>query len=303
MSSELLSLEGVSKVFTVGLFSRRQVWALKEVSFQVKVGEVFALVGESGSGKTTTGRIILRLEKPSAGRVLFEGKDIFSMGREYTRLVSAVFQDPRSSLNPRMKVRHIVEEPLVVHKEKERKEKVVRALAMAGLDESFLERRPEELSGGQRQRVAIARAIVLKPRLVVADEPTSSLDMSYRKGILELFLKLKEEGISTLLITHDMRAVQMVSDRVGVLYRGRLVESGPSSEVLQRPLHPYTQHLLESLPAVHPSGRKNLQEDDFPEESDTFCPFFHLCKYRLPDCEEKVREVKSDGRVVFCNLY
>lgn len=303
MSGEFLSLEGVSRVFTVGLFSRRQVWALKEVSLKINRGEIFALVGESGSGKTTTGRIILRLEKPSSGRVLFEGKDIFSMGKEYTKLVSVVFQDPRASLNPRMKVGQIVEEPLLVHGERDRRERVIRALTMAGLDESFLDRKPEELSGGQRQRVAIARAIVLKPRLVVADEPTSSLDMSYRKGILELFLRLKDEGMSTLLITHDMRAVQTVSDRVGVLYRGRLVESGLTSEVLRKPLHPYTQHLLNSLPATHPSQRKDAQEEYSSEESSSPCPFFHLCKYRLPACERQLREVNVDGRIVFCNLY
>jgi len=266
MKEELLRIEKLSKVFTVGLFSKKSIWAVKEVSFEIGYGEIFSLVGESGSGKSTIGKVILRLEKPTSGRVLFEGKDPFQMGKEYTRLVSVVFQkptsgrvlfegkdpfqmgkeytrlvsvvfqDPRSSLNPRMKVGEIVQEPLLVHKEKDRKEKVLQALLMAGLEESFLERRPEELSGGQRQRVAIARAIVLKPKLIVADEPTSALDMSYRAGILELFLTLKEEGISTLLITHDIRAVERVSDRVGVLYRGKLVELGLSKDVLKNPL-------------------------------------------------------------------
>ncbi|MCS7196953.1 MAG: dipeptide/oligopeptide/nickel ABC transporter ATP-binding protein, partial [Aquificaceae bacterium] len=190
MREELLRIEKLSKLFTLGLFFKRQVWALREVSFEVKRGEIFALVGESGSGKSTAGKVILRLEKPTSGSVLFEGKDPFRMGKEYTSLVSAVFQDPRASLNPRMKVRDILEEPLLVHGEKDRREKAVRALQKAGLDVDFLERKPENLSGGQRQRVAIARAIVLNPKLLVADEPTSSLDMSYRAGILELFSKL-----------------------------------------------------------------------------------------------------------------
>ncbi|MDW8294171.1 MAG: ABC transporter ATP-binding protein [Aquificaceae bacterium] len=302
MREELLRIEKLSKLFTLGLFFKRQVWALREVSFEVKRGEIFALVGESGSGKSTAGKVILRLEKPTSGSVLFEGKDPFRMGKEYTSLVSAVFQDPRASLNPRMKVRDILEEPLLVHGEKDRREKAVRALQKAGLDVNFLERKPENLSGGQRQRVAIARAIVLNPKLLVADEPTSSLDMSYRAGILELFSKLKGEGISTLLITHDLRAVERIGDRVGVLYRGRLVEVGPAMDVLKKPLHPYTQYLISTMPVRHPSLRREYGED-FSEDFEALCPFFSRCKQRLKECEEGVKEVRIDGRVVSCNLY
>ncbi|MEN3027888.1 MAG: ABC transporter ATP-binding protein [Aquificaceae bacterium] len=302
MREELLKVEKLSKLFTIGWFSKRQVWALREVSFEVKGGEVFALVGESGSGKSTAGKIILRLERPTSGNLLFEGKDPFRMDKEYTRLVSAVFQDPRASLNPRMRVRDLLEEPLLVHGYKDRKERVVQALQKAGLDADFLERKPESLSGGQRQRVAIARAIVLNPRLLVADEPTSSLDMSYRAGILELFLKLKGEGISTLLITHDLRAVERIGDRVGVLYRGKLVETGSALDVLKNPLHPYTQYLISTMPVRHPSLRREYGED-FSEDFETLCPFFSRCKHRLKECEEGVKEVKVDGRVVSCNLY
>ena len=238
MKSSLLSLERISKLFKVGLFTKRLVWAVRDVSLSVGHGEVFSLVGESGSGKSTIGKLILRLERPTSGLIHFEGNDPLKMGREYTKLVSAVFQDPRSSLNPRMKVSEIVEEPLLVHGISQRKERVIEALQKAGLGEEFLERRPESLSGGQRQRIAIARAIVLRPKLIVADEPTSSLDMSYRAGILDLFLKLKEEGISTLLITHDLRAVERIGDRVAVLYKGRIMEMGSAQEVLKRPLHP-----------------------------------------------------------------
>ncbi|MCS7306938.1 MAG: ABC transporter ATP-binding protein [Aquificaceae bacterium] len=301
--SELLKVEHLSKVFTVGLFSKRHVWALKDLSFDVKHGEVFALVGESGSGKSTTGKVILRLEKPTSGRVLFEGKDPFQMGKEYTRLVSAVFQDPRASLNPRMNVEEIVGEPLLVHGEKGSKDKIVDALKKAGLGEEFLKAKPENLSGGQRQRVAIARAIVLKPKLIVADEPTSSLDMSHRAGILELFLKLKQEGISTILITHDLRAVERVSDRVGVIYRGMLVELGSKEEVLKDPLHPYTQYLINSMPAKHPAERKEHVQELTQEEVQSPCPFFAQCPKKIPECRGELKEVRLNGRFVLCNLH
>lgn len=303
MKEELLKIEKVSKIFTVGLFTKRTVKAVDQVSFSINYGEIFSLVGESGSGKSTIGKLILRLEKPTKGSILFEGKDLYTLRKEYTRWVSAVFQDPRNSLNPRMRVEEIVEEPLLVHGFKNRKEEVIRALQKVGLNKEFLSRRPEDLSGGQRQRVAIARAIVLKPKLIVADEPTSSLDMGYRAGILDLFLKLKEEGISTLLITHDLRAVDRIGDRVGVLYKGKLVEMGYSEDVLKKPLHPYTQYLINTMPVRHPSQRKMEIQDYSQDESLTVCPFFSKCVYRLRECEEEVKEVVVDGRFVSCNLY
>ncbi len=303
MKEELLRLEKVSKSFTFGLFKKRTIRAVKEVSFSIGYGEIFSLVGESGSGKSTIGKIILRLEKPDKGEVFFEGKGIYSLGKEYTKQVSAIFQDPRNSLNPGMKVKQIVEEPLLVHGVENRKEEVIKALEKAGLGEEFLERKPENLSGGQRQRVAIARAIVLKPKLIVADEPTSSLDMSYRAGILDLFLRLREEGISTLLITHDLRAVERIAHRVGVLYKGKLVEMGKVQEVLKNPKHPYTQYLLETMPVRHPSQRKREFKDYSQGEEESPCPFFPMCAYRLKECEKEVKEVSIDGRLVSCNLY
>jgi len=303
MKSSLLSLERISKLFKVGLFTKRLVWAVRDVSLSVGHGEVFSLVRESGSGKSTIGKLILRLERPTSGLIHFEGNDPLKMGREYTKLVSAVFQDPRSSLNPRMKVSEIVEEPLLVHGISQRKERVIEALQKAGLGEEFLERRPESLSGGQRQRIAIARAIVLRPKLIVADEPTSSLDMSYRAGILDLFLKLKEEGISTLLITHDLRAVERIGDRVAVLYKGRIMEMGSAQEVLKRPLHPYTQYLISTMPVKHPSQRKVYLEEIPQEDWEGVCPFLSQCKYRLKECKEGVKEVMVDGRILSCNLY
>ncbi|MFN3976322.1 MAG: oligopeptide/dipeptide ABC transporter ATP-binding protein [Aquificaceae bacterium] len=303
MKEALLSLENISKSFTIGLFKKKTIRAVKEVSLSIGYGEIFSLVGESGSGKSTIGKLILRLERPDEGKIFFEGKDPFKMGKEYTRAVSAVFQDPRTSLNPRMKVWEIVEEPLLVHGFSKRKEKVVEALQKSGLGEEFLERKPDSLSGGQRQRVAIARAIVLKPKLIVADEPTSSLDMSYRAGILDLFLKLREENISTLLITHDLRAVERIGDKVAVLYRGRLMEVGRAQEVLKKPLHPYTQYLISTMPVKHPSQRRESVYE-FPEEGwEGACPFLPQCRYRLAECKEGVKEVVVDGRILSCNLY
>lgn len=301
--SSLLTFRDVSKLFLLGLFKKRRVWALKGLTFEVKRGEVFALVGESGSGKTTAGKIVLRLEEPTQGEVLLDGKPIHAYGKEYTRKVSMVFQDPRASLNPRLRVREIVEEPLVVHGIKDRKERVLRALRLAGLDESFLERKPESLSGGQRQRVAIARAIVLEPELIVADEPTASLDMSYRAGILELFKDLSKRGVSVLLITHDIRSVQRIANRVGVLYKGVLLEAGTKEEVLKNPLHPYTQYLLSSVPARHPSERKTYPLEEYEQEGEYACPFFARCEKRLPECAQRLREVVFDGRFLRCNLY
>ncbi|MFN3870343.1 MAG: ABC transporter ATP-binding protein [Aquificaceae bacterium] len=303
MKERLLRLEKVSKSFTFGLFKKRTIRAVKEVSFSIGYGEIFSLVGESGSGKSTIGKLILRLEKPDKGDVFFEGKNPYLLGKEYTKEVSAIFQDPRNSLNPRMKVRQIVEEPLLVHGVEKREEEVIRALKKAGLGEEFLKRRPEDLSGGQRQRVAIARAIVLKPKLIVADEPTSSLDMSHRAGILDLFLKLKQEGISTLLITHDLRAVERVADRMGVLYKGKLVEMGIVQEVLKKPLHPYTQYLMETIPVKHPSQRRRDYKEYSQSEEESPCPFFPMCAQRLKECEKEVKEVTVDGRFVSCNLY
>lgn len=303
MKSKLLEVKKVSKYFTVGLFKKKIIRAVNEVSFSIEQGEIFSLVGESGSGKSTIGKLILRLEKPTQGSILFEGKDTYSLGKEYTKWVAAVFQDPRNSLNPRMTLYEIIEEPLLVHGFKNRKEEIIRAIQKAGLSEELLSRKPEDLSGGQRQRVAIARAIVLKPKLIIADEPTSSLDMSYRAGILDLFLSLKGEGVSTLLITHDLRAVERISDRVGVLYKGKLVEMGYTEDVLKKPLHPYTQYLITSMPIRHPSERKREITDLSEEEEYTLCPFFLKCPYRIKECEERIKEVMVDGRFVSCNIY
>ena len=302
----VLRVRNLTKVFRVkkGLFRREPFYALSGISLDVRRGEVLGVVGESGSGKTTLGKIVLRLERPTSGEVLFEGRDIFSLGKEYTRMVSVVFQDPRNSLNPRMRVKEIVEEPLLVHGEKERERKVMEAISRVMLDPELASRKPDDLSGGQRQRVAIARAIVLKPKLIVADEPTASLDVSVREEILKLFRSLREEGISFIFITHDMRVIEKIADRVAVIYGGRLMEIGEKEEVLKSPLHPYTRFLLSNVPVKHPRERRETEveeiEYDIPKEG---CPFAPRCPEYREECSSLVRRSQLDGRVVYCNLY
>lgn len=304
--STLLELKGVSKAFKVkkGLLSSSLFHALRSITLSVNKGEVLGIVGESGSGKTTLGKLILRLEEPSQGHILFEGRDIFSLGREYTKKVSVVFQDPRSSLNPRMKVREIVEEPLLVHGYKDRRGRVEEVVGKVRLPFEFLERKPEDLSGGQRQRVAIARAIALKPSLIVADEPTSALDVSVQWEILTMFRSLKEEGIAFLFITHDIRVVERIADRIAVIYGGILMELGNKEDILGNPLHPYTKFLLSNVPVKHPRDRR---DDTFTEEEyevpDSGCPFAPRCPEYRSECSTTLRRVEINGRLVNCNLY
>ncbi|WP_333784258.1 oligopeptide/dipeptide ABC transporter ATP-binding protein [Thermocrinis sp.] len=301
----LLSIQNISKAYRlyVGPFKTKDFFALRDVSLQVKAGEILALVGESGSGKTTLGKLVLRLEKPTKGKILFDGVEISNFGKEYTRYVSVVFQDPASSLNPRMSVKETLEEPLIVHGYKGRGERILNVLLEAGLSEEYLHRKTYQLSGGQKQRVAIARATVLGPKLLVADEPTASLDASLRRGILELFLKLKLKGVSVLLITHDIRSVEYVADRVAVLYKGRLLELGTKEQVLKTPLHPYTKYLIQNIPAEHPSQRKTIQAFELETHTEEACPFYPLCEHRMEECRTELKEAFIDGRLVLCNIY
>ncbi len=239
-----------------------RVRAVDDVSFEVEEGETFGLVGESGSGKTTTGRCVLRLVEPTSGEITFRGRDVLALSggelRRARRQMQAVFQDPLSSLNPRMRARDIVEEPLIIHGlagRAERRARVAALFDLVGLDTVDMERRPGELSGGQRQRVALARAVALEPALIVADEPVSSLDVSVQAQVVNLLLDLQSRlGLTYLFIAHDLRLVENICSRVAVMFRGRIVEMAGTPALFGSPRHPYTRALLSAIPVPDPDA-------------------------------------------------
>jgi peptide/nickel transport system ATP-binding protein/oligopeptide transport system ATP-binding protein len=251
-------------------FVRKQGWfrpssvvkAVDDVSFTIGAGEMFGLVGESGSGKSTTGRCILRLIEPTSGEVLFRGENVLEFSTERMRSarrdMQIVFQDPYSSLNPRMRVGEIVEEPLIIHKlgtRSERRARVAELFGLVGLDAAFVERYPHEFSGGQRQRIGIARALALNPALVIADEAVSALDVSIQAQVVSLLLELKDRlKLTYLFIAHDLRLVEEICTRVAVMYMGRIVEMGDTRALFANPTHPYTKALLSAIPVLDPDA-------------------------------------------------
>ena len=261
----LLDVRDLTKIYRQrhGLFGRAtEARAINRVSFSIEQGETFGLVGESGSGKTTTGRCILRLIEPTSGQVAFKGQDVLALDRralrESRRHMQMVFQDPYSSLNPRMRVETIVEEPLVIHgigTKAERVARVAELLAHVGLDPELRRRYPHEFSGGQRQRIGLARALALNPSLIIADEPVSALDVSIQAQVINLLIDLQARfALTYLLIAHDLRLVRHVCTRVAVMYRGRIVELGPTEAVYERAEHAYTRALLSAVPQPDPDA-------------------------------------------------
>ena len=316
----LLEVQNLKKYFPMrgGVFSRVRAWikAIDDVSFHVYAGETLGLVGESGCGKTTTGKCITRLEQPTSGSVLFEGKDVIDMDAEELRLLrrdlQIIFQDPYGSLNPRMRVGDIVGEAFIIHRmasAKERHDRVEELLKVVGLSPYHARRYPHEFSGGQRQRIGIARALALNPKLVICDEPVSALDVSIQSQILNLLNDLQEEfRLTYIFIAHNLSVVQHISDRVGVMYLGRLVELTDSTTLYASPKHPYTQALLSAIPVPDPDFKKEriVLEGDVPSslEPPSGCSFHTRCSYCQAICKEvrpEWREIE-EGHFVACHL-
>jgi oligopeptide/dipeptide ABC transporter ATP-binding protein len=317
---ELLRVRGLTKRFPISrrLLGRPEAWltAVDRVDLELARGETLGLVGESGSGKTTLGRCILHLLPPDAGTVTFDGIDLGSLSgrrlRAMRREMQIIFQDPFGSLNPRMRVGAIVAEPLIIHglcRRPDRPRRVAELLAMVGLDADCAERYPHEFSGGQRQRIGIARALAVSPRLVIADEPVSSLDVSVQAQVLNLLVDLQERlGLTYLFIAHDLAVVRHISDRVAVMYRGRLVEVGPAAEVYARPLHPYTRALLESVPVGDPDrrGPRHVLAGEPPSPVGDLpgCAFASRCPLVEERCRRETPALREQGpgRQAACHL-
>jgi oligopeptide/dipeptide ABC transporter ATP-binding protein len=288
--------------------------AVDGVSFEIRKGETLGLVGESGCGKSTVGRSILRLIEPTAGQVRFNGLDLLGLAqsevRRLRREMQIVFQDPYSSLNPRMKIGQILEEPLIVHGlggRSERGARVTELLDMVGLSPEHRDRYPHEFSGGQRQRVVIARAIALDPKFIVCDEPVSALDVSVQAQVVNLLQDLQDRlGLTYLFISHALPVVRHIATRVGIMYAGKLVEMATAAEVFRNPLHPYTRLLLSAVPSPDPESRQShtASETGIPDSARpaTGCSFYLHCPIRRPECQENEPEMTevSPGHWVSC---
>jgi oligopeptide/dipeptide ABC transporter ATP-binding protein len=309
----LISVRGLVKHFPVE-GSDDVVRAVDGVSFEIFAGETLGLVGESGCGKSTVGRCLLRLIEPTAGSVNFQGRDVLSLNkkelREIRREMQIIFQDPYASLNPRMKVGDIVAEPLVIHNQgnkRERRDRVAGLLRRVGLDPDYMNRYAHEFSGGQRQRIGVARSLALNPKLIVADEPVSALDVSVQAQVVNLLQELQEEfKLTYLFISHGLAVVEHISTRVAVMYLGRIVEIAGAADLYAQPLHPYTQALLSAIPIPDPKQKRKriiLQGDvPTPINPPSGCRFRTRCPIAIEECahiDPELREV-SPGHHVAC---
>ena len=322
MSDAVLKVGNLKVHFPVkgGLFTKKQVVkAVDGVSFEIYPRETFGLVGESGCGKSTTGRAIVKLYEPTSGTVYYHGEDVTKIKgshlAEFRRNVQMIFQDPYASLNPRMTVGEIIREPMDIHHifntKEEREQRVRELLDIVGLKPDHIRRYPHEFSGGQRQRIGIARTLALNPQFIVCDEPISALDVSIQAQVINLLEHIqKEMGISYLFIAHDLSMVKHISDRIGVMYLGNLVEIGDSDDVYHRPLHPYTQALLSAVPIPDPrvarEKKRIVLEGELPSPLDTpsGCVFRTRCPNATERCaREKPGMVNVGKRTVACFLY
>jgi oligopeptide/dipeptide ABC transporter ATP-binding protein len=316
----MLEVRNLKKYFPVrrGVLSRvvSHVKAVDDVSFTIDKGETFGLVGESGCGKTTTGRAVLRLIEPDSGEVKFEGVDMLKLGssalRGLRRNMQIIFQDPYASLNPRMTIRSIIGEPFAIHRiasGSDRDDRVAALLKTVGLEPSVMNRYPHEFSGGQRQRVGIARALALHPKLIVADEPVSALDVSIQSQIINLLADLQSQlGLTYLFISHAIPVIEHISTRIGVMYVGKLVEVGTSRQICTNPRHPYTQALLSAVPIPDPAAKKQriVLKGDVPTaiHPPSGCRFHPRCPIAVERCkiEEPPLRPLDDGRQAACHL-
>ena len=303
---------------TTGMFTSKPLKAVDDVSFSIRRGETLGLVGESGCGKTTVGRTLLHLYKPTAGEIWFDGKKIETKKDilEYRRRSAMVFQDPYSSLNPRMTVADIIGEPLDVHKmyssAQERQDRILDLMAKVGLNSEHANRYAHEFSGGQRQRIGIARALAVNPQFVVCDEPVSALDVSIQAQVINMFDELQDQmGLTYLFIAHDLLVVRHISDRIAVMYLGKMVELADAKEIYDHPLHPYTKSLMSAVPLPDPKkARENKRivlSGDIPSplNAPSGCPFRTRCPHATEACAASMPEFKevSSGHFVACHNF
>lgn len=317
MSNEyLLEVDNLKQHFPIktGFFSSTVLKAVDGVSFNLKYGETLGLVGESGCGKTTVGRSLLRLYEPTSGSIKFEGKEITASNmKEYRKHMQMVFQDPYSSLNPRMTVEDIIGEPLDVHNmysdKKERREKILSLMELVGLNAEHATRYAHEFSGGQRQRIGIARALAVNPKFIVCDEAVSALDVSIQAQVINMFEDLQEKlGVAYLFIAHDLLVVRHISDRIAVMYLGKIVEIGDADDVSDAPIHPYTESLLSAVPIPDPIIAKQSQRivlsGDVPSPMNMpkGCAFCTRCRYATEKCKVEAPELtdRGNGHMVAC---
>ena len=318
MADTLVEVKHLKEYFNIatGAFTTKPLKAVDDVSFSIRRGETLGLVGESGCGKTTVGRTLLHLYKPTAGEIFFEGNKIESKKDilEYRKKSAMVFQDPYSSLNPRMTVADIIAEPLDVHKmyanKKEREERVLELMSKVGLNSEHANRYAHEFSGGQRQRIGIARAMAMNPQFVVCDEPVSALDVSIQAQVINMFDELQDQmGLTYLFIAHDLLVVRHISDRIAVMYLGKMVELADAKEIHDHPLHPYTKCLMSAVPLPDPkAARENKRivlSGDIPSplNAPSGCPFRTRCPYASEECAASMPEFKEvqSGHYVACH--
>ena len=319
-NTPLLKVEHLHKEFPTGSgfmggkFSKKVVSAVNDLSFEIRAGETFGLVGESGCGKSTTGRAIMHLDPPTSGKVYFEGRDISKMNKKelkaMRREMQFIFQDPYASLNPRMTIGEIISEPMVIHgigTPEERIERVRELLDVVGLNPEHINRFPHEFSGGQRQRVGIARLFILRPKLIICDEPVSALDVSIQAQVLNLLKDLqKQYGTAYLFIAHDLSVVQHISDRVAVVYLGKMVELSDWKSLYAEPNHPYTQALLSAVPIPDPDVQQNRKriilagDPPSPIDPPSGCRFHTRCPIAQAKCSEEAPEFREIGEGHFC---